>query len=152
MLVVLAIASILLSAALPSWQSLLRNQSLKAAASQWMASLQRARATAMRGGTTVDIVATQPGNWNQGWVLARDANSNGMADHGEERLYAYGPIADAIDVSLHFGGKALGFQANGRPLQSGHVLLSAGTLRRKLVINMLGRPRLCDPDAQDLSC
>ena len=152
MLVVLVIASILLSAALPSWQSLLRNQSLKAAANEWMASLQRARATAMRSGMTVDILATQSGNWNQGWVLTHDANGNRRIDKGEDRLHAYGPIADSIDVSLNFGGKALGFQANGRPLQSGHVLLTAGAQRRKLIINMLGRPRLCDPDAQDLSC
>lgn len=152
MLVVLTIVSILLSAAVPSYQELLRNQALKAAASEWMASIQRARSTAVRSGTTVDILATQAQDWNRGWVVARDTNDNRSLDSGEQKLHAYGPIPDNIEVTLRFNGKPLQFRPSGRPAQSGHVLLAAGALRRKIIVNMLGRPRLCDPDLAGADC
>jgi hypothetical protein len=52
----------------------------------------------------------------------------------------------AMKTEINFGKQALQFQATGRPRQAGHVLLELEGVRRKLIVNMLGRPRLCDPD------
>jgi len=56
-------------------------------------------------------------------------------------------MSDAIRASISFGGKPLQFQASGRPLQAGHVLLVSGAVQRKIVLNMLGRVRVCEPGA-----
>ncbi|WP_241673032.1 GspH/FimT family pseudopilin [Lacisediminimonas profundi] len=147
LLAVLAIVSILLSAGMPNWQDMMRSQALKAAVSEWMVSLHRARAEALRRGLAVDVLPLQAGNWNPGWVLARDANGNRILDATEQRFQSYGPMSDAIRASISFGGKPLQFQASGRPLQTGHVLLVSGAVQRKIVLNMLGRVRVCEPGA-----
>lgn len=151
LLAVLAMVSILLSAGMPAWQDMMRSLALKGAVSEWMASLHRARAEALRRGLAVDVLPLQAGNWNPGWVLARDANGNRVVDATEERFQSYGPMNDAIRASINFGGKPLQFQASGRPLQAGHVSLVSGAVRRKIVLNMLGRVRVCEPGA-DASC
>ena len=152
MLVVLAVASILCASALPSFGELLRGHAMTAASSQWMASLQRARAEAMRRGVPVTVVAAETGGWNAGWTLFRDENGNRALDRDEEVLYAYGPIAETLNVKLNFAGKPMQFHPNGRPLQSGHVLLTLGPMRRKVIVNMLGRSRVCNPDQPAGSC
>ena len=145
-LVVLAVASLLLNAALPAWRSFMRNQAVKATAAQWFACLTRARSEALQSGGDIAVLAL-PGGWSSGWALARDANGNGMLDAGEVRLHVYGPAPAGMTTRINFGTQALQFQATGRPRQAGHVLLELEGVRRKLIVNMLGRSRLCDPDA-----
>ena len=151
LLVVLAVASLLFSIALPSMEQLLRAQALRAASSQWIASLQRARAEALRSGSAVDILPIDSSQWHRGWNLARDVNRNRAFDGDDELLYAYGPLSSGLTTTFNFAGRPLRYQPNGRPLQSGHLLLTMGSMRRKVIVSMLGRPRVCDPD-QSRNC
>jgi type IV fimbrial biogenesis protein FimT len=153
MLCVLGVASILLVGTLPSWRDILRSQALKAASAMWMACLSQARAHALRSGAPVAVLPVVPADWNQGWRLVRDANANQALDAGEEILHAYGPIAGSVNISVDFGSdKPPQFLPSGRPRQAGTVLLTAGPQRRKLVVNLLGRTRACDPDAAGADC
>jgi type IV fimbrial biogenesis protein FimT len=144
--VVLALACLLLQAAWPSWRAFMRNQAVKAAAAQWMACLARARSEALQSGAEVAVLP-MPGGWASGWAVARDANGNGVLDTGETRLHVYGPAPQAMTTQINFGKQALLFQGTGRPGQAGNVMLELEGVRRKLIVNMLGRVRLCDPDS-----
>jgi type IV fimbrial biogenesis protein FimT len=145
-LVTLAVTAVLANAAYPAWQSLHRHQAMKAAAAQWMACLVRARSEALQTGTELTVLP-MPAGWSAGWVLTRDANGNGVLDPGEEKLHVYGPAPPAMKTEINFGKQGVQFQASGRPVQAGHIMLELEGVRRKLVVNMLGRPRLCDPDS-----
>lgn len=144
-LVTLALTAVLANAAYPAWQSLRRQQAMKAAAAQWMACLVRARGEALQTSTELTVLPLA-GGWSAGWVLTRDVNGNGLLDAGEEKLHVYGPAPPAMKTEISFGKQGLQFQASGRPTQAGYIMLELEGVRRKLVVNMLGRARLCDPD------
>ncbi len=146
-LVTLALVAVLSNIAWPAWQGFLRSQAIKAAGAQWMACLVRARSEALQTGTDVAVLPL-PGGFAQGWALTRDANGNGVLDAGEERLQVYGPLPAAMKTEINFGKQGLRFQASGRPSQAGNVTLELQGVRRKLILNMLGRARLCDPDRE----
>lgn len=152
LLVAVAIASMLTAAALPSWREFLQAQSLKAASSEMMNSLAIARAHALRSGSTVDVVPRDASNWSRGWVLIRDTNGNRRLDEDEPVLHAFGPITDMITVTLHFNGGTPQFGPSGRATRAGNVVMASGRGRRKLIVNLLGRTRLCDPDASTATC
>lgn len=89
LMVVLAIAAILMTLAVPSFRSTIQNNRIATQANDLVSTLQLARGEAIKRGVRVIVCvstdqATCTGtNWAGGWVTFADTNANGSVDVGE---------------------------------------------------------------------
>jgi type IV fimbrial biogenesis protein FimT len=92
LMVTLAVASIVLSIAIPSYQTAVQNNRRTTAVSELATALQLARSTAISQ-RVFTVVCKSPdgatcptgagsGDWTQGWMIFTDADNNGSLDAG----------------------------------------------------------------------
>jgi len=89
-LITVAIASILLSLAAPSFSTMVKNNRISASVSEFAGFLYLARSEAIKRGTNVTVCKSSngsscatTGNWDQGWIIFEDPNDNGVVDTSE---------------------------------------------------------------------
>lgn len=160
MLSVLAIAALLLGMAAPSLQVLLQRQRLTTAVNDFFAAVTLTRSEALRRGAPVVLLAAGPG-WGSGWMVLVDRNGNLRPDPGEEIIASHGPPPAGIAITSNFNDDSapyLAYGANGRSRsstggpQAGSWQFSIGNLKRKIIVNLLGRPRACNPELDKSTC
>lgn len=160
LLQVVAIMGTLLFLGVPSFLRLVDSTRLTAYANDFMRSMYLARSDALkRRGRAVVCKSTNgtscaaDGGWDQGWVVFRDANNNGVLDAGEIVLQHAPPLPSGF----RFSGNAtvasyISYAGTGRTRQTGGGF-QAGTLTlckvgaealesRQIVINNAGRARV----------
>lgn len=164
LIVVLIIAAILLGAAIPGFGSLVRTQKLTTAVNNFRASISLTRSEAIKRGRPVDMVPSgADGDWSKGWVVFVDTNQNQRPDTGEQVIFAENAVPDGIVIEAKLGNTAghyLEYSATGRTRTSmsndtplyGSFRFELDGHRRKIIINMLGRARACDPDKDVNTC
>jgi type IV fimbrial biogenesis protein FimT len=162
LMAVLAVALVLLGVAVPSYRSFIESQRLTAAANEFLAAIYLARSEAIQRGERVDLVAVG-GNWRNGWTVFVDKNRNRQPDQGDEVVTRHEMLANGIDVGSALqdnGGNYLAYNGSGRSRthasgqqpQFGSIRFRLGAQRRNIVINMVGRPRICTPRPGSESC
>jgi type IV fimbrial biogenesis protein FimT len=159
-LVVLAIASILLGGAIPSFTSFFRSVNLTSTTNDLFASMLMARSEAAKRRSRVALCksangtsCTTQGGWEQGWIVFHDTNSDGLRQGGEEIVWraqampgdirVQGNITVAKYVSYAPTGEA---KFAGGGFQAGTITLcnasSSSQNARQIVISSSGRPRV----------
>lgn len=88
LMITIAIAAILISLALPSFQGVMRANRVSTATNELLASLSLARSEAIRNTRGAGICASADGtscgaDWNSGWLVWSDMNGNGAVDADE---------------------------------------------------------------------
>lgn len=163
LLAIVAIVCILLAIGVPSFASLIRRQKLTTAANTLFAAVNLTRSEAIHRGRRVDLVpAGSRGNWQDGWVVFIDDNGNQRPDAGETVIQTFpavdrdmGIVASFTDSKVQYvaysGSGRTRTNGSSQTSQSGNWRLELGGQSRKVVINFLGRPRVCNPD-KDGSC
>jgi type IV fimbrial biogenesis protein FimT len=166
LLVVLALAGILLGAAAPAYQEVMRRQQLRVAVNDLVAAINLTRSHAIARGGPVMLAPLEEGgtDWAKGWVVFVDANGNRRPDAGEPRLFQRGPLARGTTVASAFSSGAmpvyLAYNGAGRSCSASNSLaarwgtlsLARGSDVRNIKINMLGRLRVCDPATDPANC
>ncbi len=158
LMVVLAIAGILVTLAVPSFRDTIDRQKLSAASSDLFASVAMARNEAIRRGTRADLQAIG-GDWNQGWEIRIPTGAT-----TSDLIYTHGAIPNGITIAAASNiGAILSYTGTGRTrtagnsqtVVTGNLTISVNTNgsphRRLLRINAVGRPLLCNP-AIDTTC
>jgi len=88
LLFTVAVGGILLALALPSYDTLLKNNCRTTAANTLVTGLQLARSEAVKRRQQVSLAAAAPANdgneWGTGWTVFQDADSDDTVDAGEE--------------------------------------------------------------------
>ncbi|MCG8428746.1 MAG: GspH/FimT family pseudopilin, partial [Chromatiales bacterium] len=87
LVVTLAVASILLSVAIPSFKDIIRNNRATTYANQFIADLALARSEAIKRGLPVFMTSkgsSSGDEWGNGWRVWADTNGNDIYDSGEE--------------------------------------------------------------------
>lgn len=157
-LVVLALVGVLLGMAVPGMAQWRARTELRMAAQAWWASALLARSQALQRQQRVVICpvwgadACDPqGRWTQGWLVFVDVNRNGTRQADEPLLQAQPAWPQGLRVGDNLATVvAVGYAPDGRSQSPGGGF-QAGTLgvcsrhadhSWKVVINMLGRPRL----------
>lgn len=109
LLVTIAVAAILLSIAVPSFQSLMNASRVSNPANELLATMQLARMEAFRRGERTVVCRSDnaetaspscnasSGNWG-GWVAFVDVNANGVRDGSEEVLRGTAVVAPTVVV------------------------------------------------------
>lgn len=166
-LVVLALVAILLSMAVPSLASFLRSSELRASASAFLAGVQSARTEAMKRGTDTYMVPVSNNSWASGWTIYADVDRSQSLTGNDVVIAQAGPLASKTSVTSGLAeatefagtsGKFIRFNGGGFPLamdgsfRGGAVEfgVAGSTEKRRVVLNTVGRVRLCDP-AKDTS-
>jgi type IV fimbrial biogenesis protein FimT len=93
LMVVTGIVAILLGIAIPSYKYISTSYRMSAEVNGLLGDLQYARGEALREGNGVTVcvstdgaTCTGGGNWNPGWIVFSDPNSNAVVDKGERVL------------------------------------------------------------------
>lgn len=151
LMVTLAVASILLGLAVPSFESFTTRQRMKAAVAGLHQDLLAARSQAVYRGA---VVVACPGNpqsgctggsdWTGGWIVFEDRNGNRQLS-GDEPLLRHGLPPDAIAVHAPASRHELRFFPDGStPGSNGSISLcgrDGPEGARRLVISNIGRIR-----------
>lgn len=160
LLVTLGIATVILTLAIPGFDSLLYESRLATHANSYITTLHLARSEATRRNTRVAVcksadgaTCTTSGYWSQGWLVFQDSNNNAQVDAGEEILRVHEAISSTLvlkgnnPVANYVSYSSMGYtrQTSGA-LQAGTLTLcnasSPGSNARELVISATGRPRI----------
>lgn len=168
-MVVVAIIAILLSVAAPSLVAFQRNSELRSTASGFLAAVQAARVEAMKRGVDTYMIPASGGNWANGWIVFADTDLDQTLNPATDTIIMQtGAIASRTAVvtgqanASAFAGGSVGYfiRFNGggfsmntdNTFRSGAIEFSVtgSTETRRVVLNNVGRARLCDP-AKDTS-
>ena len=161
---IVTIVGILLAVCIPNFQSLVHRQRLTTTANALFMAVNLTRSEAIHRGTRVDLVPAGNGaSWNNGWVVFIDDNGNQRPENGETVIFMHDPIDKALSITPRFTDSKVQYiafngtgrtrtNANSQTSQSGSWLLELGTQSRKVVINFLGRPRVCNPQDDATNC
>ncbi|MCG2586138.1 GspH/FimT family pseudopilin [Massilia sp. TS11] len=156
MLVVLAILAASATLALPSARAFVAQAELRSASVDLLAAVRATRSLAVAHNRVVYLLPAGA-DLSAGWLLATDPGGAGV-------LARHGPLPAGVTVASRMsngaGGVYIAYNGAGRPCSMASPLAARwGTLslhhnghERRIIINMLGRPRLCDPGRADSHC
>ena len=170
LMVTIAIASILLMIAAPSFVSFQRNSELTSLANSFIAAVNATRGEAMKVGRRAMAVPADGTNWSKGWTVFVDSNGNSTLDTTTDRIVlqqaalasyftASGsgtagatPPYVLFDASGYAKTKTAGFGALTLTITRNDLSGADQTAQtRRIVIAKTGRARVCRP-ATDATC
>lgn len=163
LMVVILIAAVLAGIAVPAFGRLIDSQRLTSTTNDFLASIQLARSEAIKRGRRVDLVPLGT-SWSDGWIVIADENDNQSLDAGEAVIHRREPASIGISITSKLTDNAKPYIAyngagrtrtnagGGHQFQSGSIAFELGDERRRIVLNALGRPRVCKPKTGETSC
>jgi type IV fimbrial biogenesis protein FimT len=175
LMVTISVLGILIALAAPSFQSLIERVRIEGQVGKLRTDLSYARTEAIRMGQSVHICkrdgmsTTKCGsgsinNWEQGWLIFVDTNSNNEIDAGEVALRITDPLqnSNAISKTGSWAQNGFDFTAQGLPNGAATACIGFGSTtnnsmnpnNRYLVIDRIGRLRVMteDDNRSTLNC
>lgn len=164
LMVTLAILAILLAVGVPGFADMIRNNKLRTTTNNFFSSINLTRAEAIRRGERVDMVPVdEAGDWSKGWAVFIDKNGNQKPDNGEQVIFSHGPASSGISIKSNLTDSTvqyLAYNGVGRTrtnasnyrTQFGTFTFELDGKFRKVKLNFLGRPRICNPEVEKNTC
>lgn len=160
LLIVLSIAAIMLTLAVPSFDAVLQGNRFSTLANAYLTNLHLARSEATKRNARVALCksadgasCTTGGSWDQGWIMFHDVNNNAQADSGETILQVNEalptnwvlqgntPVANYVSYAAMGGARMTSGAFQAGTLTLCRVSPSGGEAR-SIVISATGRPRV----------
>lgn len=179
LIVVVTIVGILTAIAIPSFRTATQTNRFATQVNDLLGDLNLARSEASKRGVVVKVcrkggTSCWNGCWKNGWTVFIDKNNDHIIDAGDTILRQHGPlegapqVADGIQGFFSFSPDGVSYYWSGSApsstQQSGVLAIynhtascstnvgdNGGKIRR-LVINSVGRVRLCQSDDSDGNC
>lgn len=158
LLVVLAIAAILVTIAVPGYAFLVNSGRLTSATNDLLLALHMARSEAIKRGTRVTLCKTSnpdaatpacdpAAEWEQGWLLFADRGVTGTIDPDDTVLAVHEGIAGWADISavnfnLYVSYLPTGTSRGSNGLGNDTMKICVAGERRDIIVNTVGRPRV----------
>ena len=169
LIIVLAIIAIVATLTIPNAGNYVDNNRLAAAAADMASALQTARAESVGRNAPVTICASNqngtqcsgaPEQWEKGWILFVDSDTDDTVDAGEEVLQYHEPFANSVTIRATSGAdEAITFFPSGRTsISSTQTLVLCdyrgfGEDAKGLVLSILGRASIMAADStSETSC
>lgn len=166
LMVTLSIAVILLGVAVPNFRTLIQNQQMTTTVNDLFAAINLTRAEAIQRGRRVDLVPADADGkgWATGWIVFVDDNNNRRPDAGETIIFSHDAVQPGMAVTSAFTDGIAPFyiaysatgrtrtNANSQQPQLGTLSFTLDGNVRRIKINFLGRPRVCDPAKEPTTC
>lgn len=145
LLTALCIAAILIALSAPTFIHFIQQIRLINASNALVSSMNLARMEAIKRNGRVDLIAHN-GSWKNGWMIAAD----------NQPIFNHEALPDDIQIDSTFPNKtkpSIAYNGTGRTRsertsyasRSGTIRLSLGDNSRRIVVNFLGRVRVCNP-------
>ncbi len=164
LLVTVAIIAAAMAIAVPSMSAFQRNAELATTTNTLLASINTARAEAMKRGMNAMVKPTDSSNWANGWVVFVDVARNGDPTDAtnipvatQDALSSYFSVS-GFNVKFNASGFAVAttsptHTANGTFELQRNDLSGTDQLKqtRKIIVDLTGRVRSCKP-ATDSNC
>ncbi len=118
LIITLAIAAILVVAAVPGFNTMVKNNRRAATVNRLLTDINLARSEAIKRTRNISICRSNDGNtcgsggvnWNDGWIVFVDNNNSASIDIGETLLHVYEEMsAPPYDWTLSKGGSDAAF-------------------------------------------
>lgn len=153
LMVSVAILSILLTVAVPSYQSLMINNRLATQTNEFVTALTLARSEAIKRGSRATVCrsadqsncSTAAGDWTQGWLVFMDGDNDGTVDTGEPVLQVHSVLPGGLTLGgnlnyISYVGTGA-TQDNDGSFQNGTVMMchAQSGKARSLTVNQAGR-------------
>jgi type IV fimbrial biogenesis protein FimT len=158
LLVVLAIAAILVTIAVPGYVFLVNSGRLTSATNDLLLALHMARSEAIKRGTRVSVCKTgnpdvpapacdPAARWEQGWLVFVDGGTRGTVDVDDTVLWVHENIAawasiTAVNFSRYVSYHPTGTSQGSSGLHNDTMKICVAGKRRDIIVNTVGRPRL----------
>jgi len=157
MLVALSVAAILVAIAVPSFQFMIRQNTVATASNDFIAALNLARSEAIKRGNDVEICASangsscSGGNWEDGWIVF---DSLDVAAGGQPAADDLVQVHEAIKGNSRLRGTArLTFDANGfAPASNATISASDSEGKNRMDIVVARSGRITGKDCGKESC
>ena len=153
LLVTIAIGTLLLVVAVPSFVTFQRNAQLSDAVSNYIAAINVSRANAMKEGVDSYLVPKSGTDWRTGWTVYADTNFNQSYDAGTDPvILSFEALASSVSIGTTTGSFTNGyvrFNGSGYPrlknnlFGNGTIVMSNGTRSSSIIIDAAGRVRSC---------
>lgn len=162
--VTLSVAAILFTIAVPSFIGLIKDIQITSATNEFFAAINLARVEAIQRGVRVDMVPVgEEGNWTNGWVVFIDRNHNLRPDGEDGIIFRHGPLPKGMQITAKLTDSTVQYLAyngagrtrtheNGYRTQFGTFTVEMGNKVRKIKLNFIGRPRICNPETDTHTC
>ena len=108
---------------------------LAAAGSDFFHGVQLTRSEALRAGRRAEMRPRDGRDWQSGWEIRV----------GQQVVAHHRALEVGIAVAYTTGGELVAYQPDGQPVTRGSWYFSSGMNSRAVVINFLGRVRICNP-------
>ena len=160
MLVVLAVFGVLLTVAVPTFQSVWASVRMSAVTNDFLGALRLARTNALRLNHTVVMCVSsdaqscnQNADWHAGWMVFVDRNNNGRRDNEDEQIFlTQGAVTGVRILGNGAVRRFVSWRSNGTMRRgTGQGVPQMGTVTfcpdgethaRQIVINIGGRSRI----------
>lgn len=157
LIVTIAIATILVTAGIPSFRTFVQDNRRSAQINALVHALQIARSEAIRQRTKVGVCAssnqTSCGtDWNDGWIVFVDKNNNNAADNGEV-LNVFPGLDGGNSLTATLKSSPLAYQASGLSTTCGYFTLidaRGASASRWIIVSPTGAVRT--GDTNDSTC
>lgn len=164
LVITLSVAAILFTVAVPGFVGLIRDAQITATTNDFFAALNLARAEAVQRGVRVDVVpAREDGDWAQGWVVFIDKNRDLRPGGSDVIIFRHGPAPKGMQITARLTDSTVQYLAyngagrtrtheNGYRTQFGTFTFELESKVRKIKLNFVGRPRICNPEIDKHTC
>ena len=158
---VLAVASILLSVAVPALQSFTSNSRQTSAINDFVSSMHLARNTAITTNARVTMCASSNATscedvtWDSGWILFRDWNNDQKID-GTDAIISTGAPSEGLNIASTQYSRFLMYRPSGR-IMNASVGTNTGEFTvcdqrgadysKVVIVELSGRPKLAKTKA-----
>jgi type IV fimbrial biogenesis protein FimT len=147
----MVIIGVICAMAVPSFQGMLAGQKVASASNDLFAALNLTRTEAIQRGLSVTLGPVTAGDWSRGWVIYIDADHNQTQNGSEKTIYSHPAAGVGITIASTYA--VISFDPNGRVGLGGNWLFSAdNSNQRKVIVNLRGRPRMCNPITDPNNC
>ena len=159
LMITLAVMSILVSVAAPSYQDFVATTRLNSHTSEFVTALHLARSEALKRNTTITLCKSSngttcavTGDWSQGWIVFTDSGTIGTVDGSDQVLRVHEPLTGGTTLIGQTAlASAITYRSNGTSTQGGRVdmcsqrrtingrdiVISSGTGRPVYVVDAL---------------
>jgi len=175
LIITLAIAAILLSQAVPSFITMMKDNRIVTQTNSLVTSLNTARSDAVKRGTRITVCKSADnatciaaGGWHQGWIAFTDSNNDAVVNNTDVVLHTHGPLPAGTtfngvvgNVANYVSYASSGFSelVGGGGAQTGTLVLcddrGFGDRARAIVVNAAGQVRTApanDPTVAATTC
>jgi type IV fimbrial biogenesis protein FimT len=159
-MMVLAVAAMLLSIAVPAIRSLTNSMAVTSTANELLGDLYLARSEAIKRRNRVALCksadgasCSKSGGWHQGWLVFLDADNDGLRQPGEVVLNRRSTLPSALRLTGNLNVAAYvsytptgGTRMTSGAFQAGALTVceasASSVTGRQIVVNATGRPRV----------